>query len=59
MTSGVEEFNGRAEVKEIFGNAATSSYNRSGHLVNDTSKWMSLWSNEDEWLSSLPREGSA
>jgi len=56
VTSGVEEFNGYAEEWEMLGIAASSNYNGSELLVNDTSEWMSLWSDEDDLLSSLPRE---
>jgi len=56
VTSGVEEFNGYAEEEEMLGIAASSNYNGSELLVNDTSEWMSLWSDEDDLLSSLPRE---
>ena len=43
-------------IEEMLGIEASSNYNDSELLVNDTSEWMSLWSDEDDLLSSLPRE---
>ena len=40
--SAVEEFNGYAEEEEMLVIAASSNYNGSELLVNDTSEWMSL-----------------
>jgi len=54
-TSGVDEFNGYAEEEDMLGVAFSSNQNFSEPVVNDTSEWMSLWTDEDELLSSYPR----